>query len=531
MFASPGSRHRAGLASGLTLQRGNGAIARSVNDKLREILSVKDFGAVGDGIADDTTAVAAALTALGSADGVIFFPSGRYLLSSGVLAKTLTGTQSIKLCGAGIDVTVLYFPSNGNGLSFTYTANQFAWRDGNSLTIEDLAFVTNVQNTGGAIVINGASAIGDPNRPTIIQRCGWRGTANNNSYWTNGVLATDLQNLVVNDCYYFGYTVGLLGTAVAYMGTAAGANPTVLNVHNLNMQFGAVGIHCTGYIEGLNVTQSNFTQVDFGILWDTTVAKPQCSILGCQINAKTIGIGITDGEACQIIGNLMFVTDTDISGTAIVGGNLKYSTIIGNTLVGLDAVTLPNGIILQSGSTDNVIDGNVFKGFSTNIWLQSGANNNIVSMNRSVDGTPVLDQGTNNYIVKHTTGQMTFSGGLTSGSSAGGVGYSTGSGGTVTQITSKATAVTLNAVTGAITMNNAALAAGTIVSFTLTNSAIAATDAIVATHESGGTTGAYTINARATGAGTAAIDVRNNTAGSLSEAIVIRFAVVRSVNA
>lgn len=120
---------------------------------------------------------------------------------------------------------------------------------------------------------------------------------------------------------------------------------------------------------------------------------------------------------------------------------------------------------------------------------------------------------------------------LSSTSPTAGVGYSTGAGGTVTQSTNKSTAVTLDKVTGLITMNNAALAAATIVSFTLNDSAIAATDLIVATHESGGTTGAYTINARATGAGTAAIDVRNNTAGSLSEAIVIRFAVIKSVSA
>jgi len=111
-----------------------------------------------------------------------------------------------------------------------------------------------------------------------------------------------------------------------------------------------------------------------------------------------------------------------------------------------------------------------------------------------------------------------------------GIGYATGAGGTVTQATSKATAVTLNTVTGTITLNNAALAAATIVSFTLNDSAIASTDYIGTAHESGGTTGAYSINCRATGAGTAACDVRNNTAGSLSEAIVIRFWVHKSVN-
>ena len=115
-----------------------------------------------------------------------------------------------------------------------------------------------------------------------------------------------------------------------------------------------------------------------------------------------------------------------------------------------------------------------------------------------------------------------------------GIGYATGAGGTGTQSSSKSTTVTLSpsaCICGQITMNNAALNAATIVSFALTDSAIAATDVIVANHISGGTLGAYTINARATGAGTAAFDVRNNTAGALSEAIVIQFAVIKAVNA
>jgi hypothetical protein len=109
-------------------------------------------------------------------------------------------------------------------------------------------------------------------------------------------------------------------------------------------------------------------------------------------------------------------------------------------------------------------------------------------------------------------------------------GYSTGSGGTVTQNTSKSTAVTLNKLTGNITMNAAALAAAAIVSFTLTNSTIAAEDVIVVQHVSGGTVGPYLLNARAA-AGSATITVRNTSAGSLSEAIVLKFLVIKAVTA
>ena len=109
-------------------------------------------------------------------------------------------------------------------------------------------------------------------------------------------------------------------------------------------------------------------------------------------------------------------------------------------------------------------------------------------------------------------------------------GYVTGDGGAVTQSTSKSTGVTLSKKCGQITMHNAALAADTTVSFTLTNTTVAATDIIVLNHVSGGTAGSYLLNAQAA-AGSASINVRNITSGSLSEAIVIGFAVVKAVTA
>jgi len=108
-------------------------------------------------------------------------------------------------------------------------------------------------------------------------------------------------------------------------------------------------------------------------------------------------------------------------------------------------------------------------------------------------------------------------------------GYAVGAGGGVLQATSKATAVVLNKSCGQITMNNAALAASTIVTFVFTNSTIEPGDIIVINHISGGTLGAYTFNASC-GIGTADINVRNVSLGSLSEAVVIRFAVIKVVD-
>lgn len=106
------------------------------------------------------------------------------------------------------------------------------------------------------------------------------------------------------------------------------------------------------------------------------------------------------------------------------------------------------------------------------------------------------------------------------------IGYASGAQGAVTQATSKSTGVTLNASAGRITMNGAALAAGTTVLFTLTNSTLSAKDVLIVNVGSGGTSGAYWPYVANVSAGTAVIGVYNNTAGSLSEAIVLNFAII-----
>lgn len=111
------------------------------------------------------------------------------------------------------------------------------------------------------------------------------------------------------------------------------------------------------------------------------------------------------------------------------------------------------------------------------------------------------------------------------------VGYGTGTGGAVTQITSKATGVTLNKRCGQITMNNASLSAAAEVSFTLTNSVIAATDVVMICIGSGATAGAYNVQCDAVAAGSCRISIGNISSGSLGEAIVLNFVVVKAVNA
>ena len=98
--------------------------------------------------------------------------------------------------------------------------------------------------------------------------------------------------------------------------------------------------------------------------------------------------------------------------------------------------------------------------------------------------------------------------------SGGELGYTAAAQGTVTQATSKSTAVTLNAAAGQITMNN---------------SFISANDIVILNVASGATAGAYNCWVSGLSAGAATITVRNISASPLSEAVVINFALIHCV--
>ena len=109
------------------------------------------------------------------------------------------------------------------------------------------------------------------------------------------------------------------------------------------------------------------------------------------------------------------------------------------------------------------------------------------------------------------------------------LGYTAAAQGTITQATSKSTAVTLNKPAGQITLNNASLAANTTVTFTLNNTYISANDTVILTISSGGTAGAYNAWISGLTAGSCTVAFRNVTAGALGEAVVLNFALIHCV--
>jgi hypothetical protein len=129
------------------IQAGTGAITRNMQDKAREVFSVKDFGAAGNGVIDDTAAIQAAINAAQAVgQGCVYFPAGTYRANSGL---SITG-NNIHLAGAGTSATFLYgFQASGNFLSYTGTTGAPLSGGG----IREMTIIGGAQNqTSGALV-------------------------------------------------------------------------------------------------------------------------------------------------------------------------------------------------------------------------------------------------------------------------------------------------------------------------------------------------------------------------------------------
>ena len=130
---------------------GTGATQRTVQAKLRDVVSIKDFGAVGDGVTDDATAIQLAINALPASGGIVLFPPGTYRLTA---TQTVSGTachivlssrQNVYLCGYGAIVQSTFTAATLGNLG-----DVFRISSSNNIVIEGLTITTQFARSVGS---------------------------------------------------------------------------------------------------------------------------------------------------------------------------------------------------------------------------------------------------------------------------------------------------------------------------------------------------------------------------------------------
>jgi len=321
-------------------QGGTGAQDRTLTSKLQEFVSVKDFGAVGDGVTDDTAAIQAAIDeGLDLGGGILYFPKGTYLVTdtlefgrfsiqagTGNVVGFAGAKRGIKVTGAraseisGFDATLLWGGSVQNGNTATTLSD----------SVGTYTFITDdkpvIRCVGGkSITFEGLSINGDSKAHTGIELDG------------------NLPNVVIKECEvrdctkvgiriskglrhdtyatYYGYADSPYYKANVYDVTSVGGfQADNVRVQNVFMNSVGTGISCESgqalatVYENIWIAGTN----DYGLI-----------NRGGRINMNGVGIGGTNTYSIWHVSNKSVIEAQEFHDEATNTATYKSATSAG----------------------------------------------------------------------------------------------------------------------------------------------------------------------------------------------------------
>jgi hypothetical protein len=185
-------------------------------------------------------------------------------------------------------------------------------------------------------------------------------------YWGTALNLTNVSNINITNDQFQG-PFGLGGYSTSGIGVAFSGLPSsmtyagVINVLNSSFNLLNVGMLYGSYIQGVTVSQSNFTGCEYGIASNSseTGVLSELQVTNSQFNCR-LGIALSAGiDGVGIANNLVLVPDggigIDLSGTSI------GLSITGNTFDGIGAGAV--GINAMASNALNIV-GNQFSNFT-----------------------------------------------------------------------------------------------------------------------------------------------------------------------
>ena len=412
-----------------TTRSETGATAVTALNKFREVISVKDFGATGDGTTDDTAAIQAALDAVTTIGAIVYFPSGTYKTTS-----TITITKSVLLSGSGCAAKIA--PNFGTTDVISVTGTSLAGPNG--IVFDGIFIQPSVTRTAGYLLnlvsvnwaqlydcrlfsgYNGLGITGAASSGLRVKDCKF--------FYNTNIQVNIIAQTATQGCIDAVFEDVLVSSSAVDQQAVAGITVTSagdLTFRHVSTIWQAVGLNITPatgqVVQALFATGCFFdsgSNLGISIQPTGTGAVHLVKLTDVWSASNTTG-GLTIGGAgtteqtdifnCTLSGNSGYglQVDTNATNTSVVGGSMSGNTthgiaiVAGTTKFKVRGATLGAsgqfggnggwGILVNAGASDDyTITGNVVSGNTTGQISDGGTGKNkIVTNNLGGFTTPI----------------------------------------------------------------------------------------------------------------------------------------------
>lgn len=375
-----------------------GSVGRTVHQKLQESISVKDFGAIGNGIADDTVAIRAAFEYVATTGAKCYAPAGTYLLTS--LIQTLVSESFELECDPStifkadstfpVDTAVFVFIAAVTG------EHKFIWKNG---TIDGRLMPVKV----GIAAPDLMDIAGSTMRDTLIDNVSF--ICNDIPTDNRGDTCLGLnegQNYTVSNCFF----KGAVDAAIYITGNAAQTTGRKAVIINNTFESCNVAFISKRSFEDQIITNNFIIECNFGIVVggeaDLTLLPGKKAIISSNLLKKVnVGINARIADGTVIANNRIEDVGVDWNLTAAVGFGITVTgskrCVVANNYVGMASFTANANTVgifidrfIYNGtytSEYNQIDGNVIYNIPYGVKEDSGLANTVGGNNKYVSCT------------------------------------------------------------------------------------------------------------------------------------------------
>jgi hypothetical protein len=257
----------------------------------QDVFNVKDYGAMGNDSVDDTPSIAAAIAAANSSNGgVIYFPSGNYRVTS----ITTALLKPLIFAGDGLATVIISYSASTTIGCLDFTSGDPV----NTVTIRDMTITCRASSMG--IAISFTTTHPSYHKAFELTLLRLRIVYGSQAF-VKGVLIKQVNNLLIDGCYFEGWTNSAKGNYGVYFDGQC-VNPLIVNSSFSFWTYGIYSYATTGYPpaaeispqEGMAIANTQFIVCQVGVKFGSAYNQERVDafiFMNCNMDIRSGGIG------------------------------------------------------------------------------------------------------------------------------------------------------------------------------------------------------------------------------------------------